>query len=101
RLSEAEAGIRMERGIFVGQDLRQDRAQLALETEVQELERVMALAEKITPAQDSKLQRALRDELPELLRKHPRVIIFSRYRDTMMYVADQISRSERFRDVKV
>ncbi len=97
RLSEDEAGIRVERGIYV----RQDHARATLETEIRELERVIGLAEKITPAQDSKLQRALRDELPELLRRSPRVIIFSRYRDTMMYVAEQIERSERYRDTKV
>lgn len=100
RLTEDEAGIRVERGIYAGQN-GQDRARTALETELHALERVSALADKITPAQDSKLQRVLRDELPELLRKSPRVIIFSRYRDTMAYVAEQIERSERFRDVKV
>lgn len=101
RLSEDEAGIRVERGVYVEPDLRQERARQALETEVRALERVIGLAERITPAQDSKLQHTLRNELPELLRKSPRVIIFSRYRDTMAYVADQIERAERFRDVKV
>ncbi|MGZ6322138.1 MAG: helicase-related protein, partial [Ktedonobacterales bacterium] len=97
RLSEEETGIRVERGLYA---LRGD-PRAAIHAELRELERVIELAEKITPAQDSKLQWVLRNEVPELLRKHPRVIIFSRYRDTMAYVADQIERSERFRDVQV
>ena len=97
RLGEDEAGVRVERGIYVG---RGD-SQAALRAELHELDGVVQLAEKITAAQDAKLQWALRNELPELLRKHPRVIIFSRYRDTMTYVADQIERSGRFHDARV
>ncbi len=97
RLPEEEAGQRLERGVYAGKI----PGRQAIEKELQRLEELIKLAEKITPAQDAKLNMVLRNELPELLRQHPRAIIFTRYRDTMEYVADQIERSERFKDVKV
>jgi superfamily II DNA or RNA helicase len=97
RLPEEEAGQRLERGLYAGKT----PGRQAIEQELQRLEELIKLAEKITPAQDSKLKMALLNDLPELLRRHPRVIIFTRYRDTMEYVADQIERSERYKDVKV
>ncbi len=99
RLPEEEAGQRLERGVYAGKT----PGRQAIEQELLRLDEVIKLAEKITPAQDAKLNMVLRNELPELLRHQtsPRVIIFTRYRDTMEYVADQIERSERFKDAKV
>jgi len=97
RLTEEEAGVRVERGVYVASA----HVRAAIETELRHLDAVISFAEKITPAQDSKLQEVLRNQLPELLHKHPRVIIFTRYRDTMQYVAEQIEKAERYRDVTV
>lgn len=97
RLTEEEAGQRLERGFYASKTPGRE----ALEKELRQLEEIIHLAEKITPAQDAKLTEVLRNELPVLLKRHPRVIIFTRYRDTMEYVADQIERSGRFPGAKV
>jgi len=95
RFTEEEAGARVERGVYSGAGASLSARQ-QIEAEVRQLNEVIALADKITVAHDAKLQYVLRNELPDLLRRDPRVIIFTRYRDTMQYVADQIERSERF-----
>ncbi len=97
RLTEEEAGQRLERGFYAAKTPGRE----ALEKELAQLEQIIQLAEKITPAQDSKLKFVLLNELPELLKRHPRVILFTRYRDTMEYVADQIERSGRFPTARV
>src|SRR5260221_1343631 len=55
RLTEDEVIVRVERGVYTG---TLDRKHL--EAELRRLDEVRALAKKITPAQDSKLQRELR-----------------------------------------
>jgi len=50
-------------------------------------------AKKITPAKDSKLQHLLRRTLPELARRSPKVIIFTRYKDTLNYLVDMLYKS--------
>ncbi len=97
RLTEEEAAQRLERGFYAAKTPGRE----ALERELLQLEEIIRLAEKITPAQDSKLRFVLHNELPELLKQQPRVIIFTLYRDTMEYVADQIERSGRFPGAKV
>lgn len=60
------------------------------------LSTLRALAETVTPSRDSKLQRLLKDTLPQLLGRSPKVVIFTRYRDTLEYLDEQIRRLERF-----
>ena len=72
------------------------------EKELQVLDSLISLAKKITPSKDSKLQHLLKQVLPFYFRKHPRLIIFTKYKDTMEYVAKQIENSPDYKgEVKV
>jgi len=93
RLDSEEAGQRAER-LAVGE-------QAALEAELRALDELMAKAKKVTPKKDAKLQHLLKNLLRERLRYHPKVIIFTRYRDTMEYVTKQIKKSRRYTDTQV
>ena len=73
----------------------------ALQAEFKALDTLDALAAKVTPARDSKLQHLLRNLLrPRLAQRH-KMIIFTRYRDTMEYVAEQIGKSPIYKHVEV
>lgn len=83
RIDDEEAGRRLERTFF-------GATEEAIRHELEELEAVQAKAEKVTPSRDSKLQKLLDATLRERLRTYPKVIIFTRYVDTLNYLADQI-----------
>ena len=73
----------------------------ALQAEFKALDELDALAAKVTPSKDSKLQHLLRNMLrPRLAQKH-KLIIFTRYRDTMAYIADQVGKSPLYSHVHV
>lgn len=73
----------------------------SLRAELRALERLQDLAGKVKPAADSKLQHLLRNTLRGMLARRHKVIIFTRYRDTMKYVAEQIGRSNLYSHVQV
>lgn len=54
--------------------------------EVTELKRIIAFGETLTPRDDEKLQKLKTDILPELLAKDPKVILFTKYKDTLDYL---------------
>ncbi|HNT77661.1 MAG TPA: helicase-related protein, partial [Anaerolineae bacterium] len=87
-LTEEEVGQRTERMLYGHPDVI--RAELTL------LDAVLAKAERVNPRRDSKLQKLLDSTLPLLLGRHPKVIIFTRYVDTMTYLAEQIGRDKRY-----
>jgi len=58
-------------------------------------------AKKITPSRDSKLYELLRNVLSAMLRVKTKVIIFTKYRDTMNYIANQIKASTKYSDTDV
>ena len=89
RVTPEEAGTRMER---LGFALSPD----ALRSEIAELDRMIGLAEKITPARDAKLQKLLDTTLWTRLGAYPKVIVFTRYVDTLNYLAEQIRRAPRY-----
>ncbi len=93
RLNEEEAGRRVERTPFGQAD--------ALQAELAELEKVLALAEKVTARRDAKLQKLLDRVLVGRLGRYPKVVIFTRYLDTLEYLADQIGRNKRYADTEV
>jgi len=75
-----QAGRRAERLVYGSpQQLR---------AELRHLEDVLDKAEKVTPSRDNKLQRLLNVVLKEQLRLDPKVIIFTRYVDTMNYLKE-------------
>ncbi|MBM3749250.1 MAG: DEAD/DEAH box helicase, partial [Acidobacteria bacterium] len=94
RLDDEEAGRRLERTLF-------GPGEEAIHHELEELMAVQAKAEKVTPSRDSKLQKLLDATLRERLRVYPKVIIFTRYVDTLNYLAEQISGDTRYTDVEL
>ena len=87
QLTYEEAGQRIERVVLTKRTF--------WEKELQVLDSLISLAKKITPSKDSKLQHLLKQVLPFYFRKHPRLIIFTKYKDTMEYVAKQIENSQK------
>jgi len=88
RLTDEEAGQRTERVVYGSPE--QIRAELEL------LEEVLEKAGKVTPSRDSKLQKLLDTVLRQRLATYPKVVIFTRYVDTMNYLAQQIRRDRRY-----
>ena len=93
RLDDEEAAKRTERSVFG--DIK------AIEAEIETLEEAIKKAKKITPSRDNKRTKLLEVVLPERLRTDPKVIIFTRYVDTLNYLAEQIGASDRFADTEV
>jgi SNF2 family DNA or RNA helicase len=83
--SEEELGERVER-VVTG-----DKA--TIERELQELDELSEKAERITKTRDAKLQKLLSDTLPSRF-QYPRVIIFTKYVDTLEYLEEQIKDSQ-------
>lgn len=89
RYSEEEAFRWVERGLYG------DAVQL--KGELEQLQQALSIAEKVTPARDEKLNRLLHEVLHERLRQYPRLVIFTRYLDTLEYLEKQINSSKTFR----
>lgn len=93
RVPDEEAGRRAERAAYGPPE--------AIREELDELERVLEKASKVTPSRDSKLQKLLDLTLRECLARAPKVIVFTRYVDTMNYLAKQIEADGRYSSAKV
>ncbi len=93
RLDEEEAGFRVERTAF-GQIE-------AIKAELTELDKVLTLAEKVTARRDGKLQKLLDVVLQGRLRQQPKVVVFTRYLDTLEYLASQIGADKRYADTEI
>jgi ERCC4-related helicase len=93
RLTDEEAARRTERASF--------GSARALERELEAVEDVIAAAEKVTPSRDNKLRELKGSVLTSALRRDPKVIVFTRYVDTMEYVAEQVASDNRFADTDV
>jgi len=94
RLTDEDAGQRTERVMY-------GRSREQIEAELAQLEAVLAKAGKVTPSRDNKLQKLLDVVLKERLRVDPKVVIFTRYVDTMNYLAQQIGDDEQYADAAV
>jgi ERCC4-related helicase len=76
---------------------RVDAAAISGIEELAELEALEQLAARVTPAQDSKLAELVR-LLPRRIQarpRHPRVLVFTRYRDTLEYLQRQLDRERQ------
>jgi len=93
RLTGEEAGRRTERLVYGS--ARQ------IEAELNHLEEVLYKAKRITASRDAKLRELLRVVLKERLRVDPKVVIFTRYVDTMTYLEERIGSDSRYDDVTV
>ena len=73
----------------------------ALQAELKALDDLQVLAKKVTKSRDSKLLQLLNNTLRQMLKPKPnakpKVIIFTRYRDTMDYVAGQIEKDSYYK----
>jgi len=76
-----EAGHRLERTIF-------DKE--LIEYEINELQRIYDIAKKIRPTNDSKYKKLIKETLPELFNYFPKIIIFTRYKDTLDYLCNNL-----------
>ncbi|MCJ7763387.1 SWF/SNF helicase family protein, partial [Candidatus Bathyarchaeota archaeon] len=65
------------------------------------LEQTLLEAQKVTAAKDTKLTELLDNTLRIMVRRIPKVIIFTRYRDTLDYLARNIPEHRNFREVRV
>ncbi|WP_256567249.1 helicase-related protein [Natrinema gelatinilyticum] len=88
--TEEEAGERVER--VVSGD------KTAIEHELDVLNEVAEKAAKVTKTRDSKLQELLKNTLRNRLNTDSRVIIFTKYTDTLEYLAEQVEESGRYDD---
>jgi superfamily II DNA or RNA helicase len=93
RFTEEEAGRRVERATY--------GTPAALRREKEVVEAALLSAEAVTPTRDSKLQMFLQNTLRERLAAHPRVLVFTKYTDTLRYLESQIGKSPRYAEVKV
>lgn len=82
RYTEEEAGIALEHSTFGSVE--------GIKAELNAIEETIKKAKKISPQNDSKLQKLLHEVLPELLAISPKVIIFTKYKDTLDYLVEQI-----------
>lgn len=88
RIPDEEAGQRTERAAYGPPD--------AIREELAQLEQVLDKAAQVTPSRDSKLQKLLDLTLRECLARDPKVIVFTRYVDTMNYLKKQIEADGRY-----
>jgi superfamily II DNA or RNA helicase len=92
-LTDEEAGQRTERVLYGSPE--------EIQAELELLEEVLDKAAKVTPRRDSKLGKLLDSVLQGRLAADPKVLIFTRYVDTMNYLAEQIGRDKRYADATV
>lgn len=88
--TEEEAGERVERVVSGNKT--------AIEHELDVLNEVAEKAAKVTKSRDSKLQELLKNTLRNRLNTDSRVIIFTKYTDTLEYLAEQVEESGRYDD---
>lgn len=82
-LTEEEAGVRLDRAPTTKAE--------SLQRELQLLNDAWEQAKEWKPERDSKLISLKSRVLPELLNTSPRVILFTRYKDSLDYLRDQLS----------
>jgi superfamily II DNA or RNA helicase len=81
RISEEMASLRLD-----FEALSQD--------EIAELERIIEFGKTLTPKDDEKFQKLKSDILPELMDKDPKVIVFTKYKDTLDYLEKNLNAKE-------
>jgi len=93
RFDDEEAGRRVERVLYGTLE--------ELEKEKEQLLSLINEAKKITLSNDSKLKKLLDYVLPNRLRVYPKVLIFTKYKDTLDYLEKNISDWAKKKDLKV
>ena len=93
RVDDEEAGHRMERLIW-GDSTANER-------EIELIDELARKAKALTPRRDQKLTKLLTRTVNALIRRDPKVIIFTRYKDTLDYLQREIPRHKNYQNVKV
>ena len=93
QIDNEEANRRLERTVFWKKE--------HLEKELNYLKGLLEEAKKIKPDKDSKLRELIKKILPKRLKCDPKVIIFTKYKDTLDYLETHISSNERYKSVKI
>lgn len=93
KFTDEEATQRIERPRF-GNELAQQK-------EEELLKDALKVAQDVTPSKDYKLQQLLSSTLLERLQTSPKVIIFTKYYDTLDYLQRNISAYRRYQDAKI
>jgi superfamily II DNA or RNA helicase len=96
--TDEESSYRADRNVFGS--IESNKA------EIKELDNLIELAEKVTPAKDSKLRKLTRDILNQAIAGYfgpAKIIIFTRYKDTLDYLEREIPRRlpESKADIKI
>ena len=73
----------------------------AIEREIELIDEMHEKAKALTPRRDQKLTKLLTRTLNALLRSDPKVIIFTRYKDTLDYLGREISKHKNYQDIKI
>jgi superfamily II DNA or RNA helicase len=81
RISEEMASLRLDFEAFN-------------QNEVAELKKIIEFGETLKPKDDEKLQKLKQDIIPELLEKDPKIIVFTKYKDTLEYLEKNIKSSD-------
>ena len=105
KIAEAEATILDQDSTSDLEDeerwTRLDTAGLtATDLEVKRIKELQEAAKKVNPNQDKKLKKLV-EVIPEILKKHPknpRLIVFTRYKDTLSYLENQLEKTARKRN---
>jgi len=93
QFDEEETNRRLERTVFWKKE--------HIEKELKYLEGLLEEARKIKPDKDSKLRDLIKRTLLERLKCDPKVIIFTKYKDTLEYLEKHISGDQRYKSVKI
>ncbi len=92
KISEEEANVLLDTEEFGGQG--------SLSREIELLEEALEAAKKITPARDQKLK-TLKQTLGNWLKVKPKVIIFTKYKDTLEYLEKELSKDKNLQKASV
>ena len=95
---DEETGLRLEKVTLVGQKGREIEQRL--------LREALDAAQKVRPEHDRKLRKLVTTVLPDRLAglvggPPPRVLIFTRYKDTLDYLVDNILKHPKLHDVHI
>lgn len=93
RLSDDNVGSRLEEVV------PEDEAFLRKQKEI--LEATLTEAEAITPAKDSKLKELRDNVLRRMIHRDKKVIIFTKYKDTLDYLASEIPRHRNYDRIQI
>ncbi len=92
-VDEEEISLRTDKVIFGEEN--------DLNVEIELLKQSLKIAKEITAEKDSKLQHLIWNIIPKRLKEYPKLMIFTRYRDTLIYLEKQITKAFKGKGVGI